>query len=270
MEEEICRGTKKKRDLRLDGLKIAGKPAVRDIIILTPNDIAKKSIAGKSYFKLQYNLHNDGFMAVKDFDNLCYFNDKVVAQQKNLSAGANDTQIMKDTAVLDIKDGDLIVRADAFSRVQEDDESNNDIKVNIAFKGFRKGSSKEPHIHIEALRIAEKVPINGMMKLQKVDSIATKKGRYGFRVEYVIRNYGLREAVGIDNLFLLNGKRFFRHPNINLRPGESKLMKLPVYFPIKSGAVTLRADANNKYPKGEGCNLELGAKVFFMGFPRTR
>ena len=270
MEEEICRGTKKKRDLRLDGLKIAGKPAVRDLIILTPNDIAKKSISGKSYFKLEYNLHNDGFMAVRDFENICYFNDKVVAQQKNLSVGPNDLQVMKDHAVLDIKDGEIIVRADAFSRVQEDDESNNDIKAHLSFKGFRKGTSKEPHIHIEALRIAEKVPINGMMKLQKNDSVGPKKNRYGFRVEYVIRNYGLREAVGVDNLFLLNGKRFFRHPNINLQPGESKLMKLPVYFPIKSGTVTLRADANNKYPKGEDCKLELNVKIFFMGFPRTK
>lgn len=269
MEEEICSGTKKKRDLRLDALIVAGKPAVRNLIILTPNDVCKKSMSGKNYFTIKYSMHNDGFMGVKDFANVCYFHDKVVAQNKHLAIGPNQSKKLEDQMTLDIKDGELIVRADAFSRIQEDDESNNDIKTHLMFRGFRKGSSKEPHIHIEALRIAGKVPIRGMMKLYKQDSIGEKKGRYGFKVEYTIRNYGLREASSIDSLFLLNGKRFFRHPNITLQPGESKIMRLPVYFPIKNGNISLRADAHNKYPKGEDCNLELAAKVFFTGFPHT-
>ena len=43
----------------------------------------------------------------------------------------------------------------------------------------------------------------------------------------------------------------FRQPKLTLKAGESRLMQIPVYFPIRSGKFSLRADAGGKYPKGQ-------------------
>ena len=72
MEEEICSVRKKQRDLRVDSLKLADKEPVRDVVVLTPLDMLKKN-PGKNTFKLSYRMFNDGFMGVKDFENVTYF-----------------------------------------------------------------------------------------------------------------------------------------------------------------------------------------------------
>ncbi len=269
MEEEICSIQKKRRDLCVDSLKVSGKEPVRDVVVLTPNDLLRKT-QGKSVFKLSYRLINDGYLGVKDFENLTYFNDKVVSHQKGLSIGPNDNQELETEAILDIKDGDILVRVDAFSRIQEDDESNNDISTKLIFKGFQAGTAKDPFLHIEYLRIANRIPLQGHIKLTPKDSVGSKSGRVAFPVEYVIRNFGLRAATGFDNLFLLNGKRFFRQPKLTLEAGESRLVKLPVYFPVVNGKLTLRVDANMKYPKGIDCRQSIDTQLIFQGFNTAR
>lgn len=269
MEDLICSAKKKSRDLSIDQLKIAGKEPVRDIIIITPKDV-KKNQKGQYEVVMSYRLKNEGYLSSKDFENLVYFNDKIVSRQQGLSMGPNETKIFTDKNVaVDIKDGIFMVRTDAFSKVTEDDETNNDISSKLVFRGFASNTPKTPQLHIEMLRIANRPPVRQQLKLSKHDAIAQKQGRYSFQVEYVIRNYGIADAVDFDNVFYLDGKGFFRQPHLTLKAGESRLMSIPVFFPIRSGKITLRADATMKYPKGTACMNTIEFNVHFQGFSNT-
>ena len=265
VEELICSAKKKTRDLVINKLKLGGKEPVRDLIILTPKDVSKKK-EGKNVFTLSYCLGNEGYLSCKDFENIAYFNDKVVAKQQSLSVGPNDSKIIKDEVALDIKDGNFLVRVDAFSRITEDDETNNDISCKIVFKGFQGAGSGNPELHIEMLRISGRPPVRGQMKLTERDSKGKQKDRYGFAVEYVIRNYGSKDATEFDNLFMMDGKSFCRQPKFSLKAGESKLVEGIVYFPIRNGKLTIRLDGENKYPKAQGCNQLIEAQLMFQGF----
>ncbi|HNZ67316.1 MAG TPA: hypothetical protein PKM32_08080, partial [Planctomycetota bacterium] len=86
MEDLICSAKKRGRDLTIDTLKIAGKEPVRDIIIIIPKDV-KKNQKGLYEVVMSYRLGNDGYLASKDFENLAYFNDKIVSRQQGLSMG---------------------------------------------------------------------------------------------------------------------------------------------------------------------------------------
>ena len=265
VEDLICSAKKRGRDLTIDTLKIAGKDPVRDVIVLVPKDAVKK-IQGRPVFKMSYNLNNVGYMSSRDFENAAYFNEKVVAKQQSLSLGPNETQHIEDTVTLDIHDGNFLVRIDVFSRIQEDDETNNDITCDLLFKGFGKSDSDAPQLHLELLRISGRPPLRGRLKLGKKDAVGAKKDRYAFQLEYVMRNYGNKDAVGFDNFFTIDGKRFFRQPDLSLKAGESRLVEIPVYFPIRNGKFAIRADGSDKYPKGQGCCRSLEAHIMFQGF----
>ena len=268
MEDFICSAKKKGRDLTVDSLKVAGKFPVRDVIVLVPKDV-KRKIHGQYEFTLSYRVNNEGYMGSRDFENIAYFNDKAVSRQQGLSLGPNESKVLTDDEVaLDIKDGVFLVRIDAFSKITEDDETNNDISAKLLFKNFDKSSSNEPDLHIEKLRIAKKAPIQGHIRLSKKDAVDQKKGRYGFPVEYVIRNYGNGNAVGFDNLFSINGKGFFRQPNCKLKAGDSKLVKKTVYFPVKNGKLSLKADSNDKFSKYKSreSKQNIDVHLYFRGF----
>lgn len=260
--EDICSVKKRGRDLTVDSLKVAGKEPVRDVIIVTPNDATKKS-ASQATFAFGYRVSNEGYMASKDFENLTYFNDKVVSRQQAMALGPNESKVIKDQVALDIKDGVLLVRLDAFSKIAEDDETNNDISSTILFKGFQGNAPAEPHLHIEFLRICGKTPVQGRIKLNKKEAVGEKQGRLAMPVEFVLRNYGIKPAQNFDNLFLLDGKKFFRQPNVSLEAGESRLVQIPVYIPVCNGKLTVHIDANDKYPKGPGCNQEVSVQINF-------
>ena len=262
-EDVICSVKKRGRDLTVDTLKIAGKESVRDVIILTPED-AKKKRGGKCVFDLSYQINNLGYMSSKDFENIAYFQDKVVSRQHAVALGPNESKIIKDDIILEAIDGELLVRIDAFSKIAEDDETNNDITSQILFRGFDKKTP--PQLHIEFLRIAGKTPVQGRVKVQKQHSKGEKKGRFSLPIEYVIRNYGNKAATGFNNLFTLDGKGFYRQKNITLAPGESKLVQILVYFPIHNGKFCIQMDAEKKYPKAPGCKRSVEAQVYFQGF----
>lgn len=269
MEELICSAKKRGRDLALDTLKVSGKEPVRDMVVLLPKD-GKKKKDGQYQFTISYRLHNHGYLASRDFENLIYFNEKIVSRQQGLSLGPNETKALQDEAVeLDIKDGLLLVRADAFSKVAEDDETNNDISTKILFKGFQPNAPTDPYLHIEMLRIAGKTPVQGRIKLTKQEATGQKEGRYAFPVEYVMRNFGLRDATEFDNLYYLDGKSFSREAKLSIKAGESKLVKVTVYLPIRNGKLTLKADAGGKYTKGLGCNQIIETQILFQGFTVT-
>jgi hypothetical protein len=266
--DEICSVRKKGRDLTVDSLKVAGKDSVRDVIILTPHDAVKKG-AGTATFKLGYKVNNEGYMASRDFENLAYFNDKVVNRQAAIDLGPNESKVIDDTMTLDIKDGELLVRLDAFSRIAEDDETNNDIKARLVFRGFQGKGEIEPQLHIELLRIAGKPPVQGRIRLTKQQVVEEKKGRFAFPVEYVIRNFGTKPATDFENVFLLGGKRFCSHKDMTLGPGESRLVQKPVYFPPVNGPLAVRMDGNSKYPKAPNCTQVLETQLYFQGFSKA-
>ncbi len=266
VEDVICSAKKKGRDLTIDTLKIAGKEPVREIIIITPKDV-KKSKQGLYQVSMSYNLNNVGFLSSRDFENLAYFNGKVVSRQQGLSLGPNESKTLTDNEVeVDVKDGQFLVRIDAFSKISEDDETNNEISATLQFRGFSADSPKVPALHIEMLRIAGKTPIQGRLQLAKNQAVSQKQGRYAFQVEYVIRNYGLADAVEFDNVFFLEGKSFFRQRAINLKSGESRLMELPVFFPPHDGKLTIKADGEGKYSKVAGCSQSIESLIYFKGF----
>ena len=269
MEDLICSAKKRGRDLTIDTLKIAGKEPVRDIIIIIHKDV-KKNQKGLYEVVMSYRLGNDGYLASKDFENLAYFNDKIVSRQQGLSMGPNEFKTFVDKHVaIDIKDGIFLVRIDAFSKVMEDDETNNDISSHLIFRGFSPNYPKTPQLHIEQWRIANRTPVRGQLRLSRADSRGQKQDRHAFEVEYVIRNYGISDAIYFDNLFYLDGRGFFRQPKLTLKAGESRLMQIPVYFPIRSGKFSLRADAGGKYPKGQNCITNLDINIRFQGFPNA-
>lgn len=269
MEEVICSAKKKGRDLTIDTLKLAGKDPVRDVIIIIPRDL-RKSKQGLFQISMSYHLNNVGFLASRDFENLAYFNEKVVSRQQGLSLGPNESKTITDNEVeVDIKDGIFLVRIDAFSKISEDDETNNDISSTLQFRGFQPGAPTGPALHIELLRIAEHNPVQGRLRLIKNQAIGQKQGRYAFAVEYVIRNYGLGDATEFDNIFLLDGKSFFRQRGLSLKAGESKLIQIPAYFPPHDGKLSIQIDGEGKYPKASGCNSTLETLLYFQGFAQV-
>lgn len=269
MEELICSAKKRGRDLTIDTLKLAGKDPVREFIIIIPRDL-RKSKQGLYQISMSYRLNNVGFLSSRDFENLAYFNEKVVSRQQGLSLGPNESKVITDNEVeVDIKDGVFLVRIDAFSKISEDDETNNDISCHVQFRGFQPGYPTTPALHIELLRIAEHNPVQGRLRLIKNQAIGQKQGRYAFAVEYVIRNYGLTDATEFDNVFLLDGKSFFRQRGLSLKAGESKLVQIPAYFPPHDGKLTIRIDGDSKYPKGNGCSQVVETQLYFQGFAQS-
>jgi len=269
VEEVICSAKKKGRDLTIDTLKLAGKEPVRDVIIIIPKDL-KRSKQGLYQITMSYHLNNVGFLASRDFENLAYFNDKVVSRQQGLALGPNESKTLTDNEVeIDIKDGLFLVRVDAFSKIAEDDETNNDISSQLKFCGFQAGAPSAPALHIELLRIAGRNPVQGRMRLVKTQATGQKQGRYSFPVEFVIRNYGLSDARDLDNAFLLDGKSFFRQRGLSLKAGESKLIEVPVFFPPHDGKLTIQIDSEGKYPKASGYSQALDAQLYFQGFPKA-
>lgn len=266
--DEICSVKKRSRDLTVDCLKIAGKESVRDMIILTPADAVKKS-AGTAVFQLSYRVNNEGYMASRDFENLTYFNDKVVSRQHAMALNPNESKIVTDDVTLDLKEGAILVRIDAFSKIAEDNETNNDVSSKILFRGFQGQGTQEPCLHIELLRIAGKPPAQGKIKLTKQQSIGEKKGRYAFPVEFVIRNFGVKAASGFDNGLAINGRGFYRQRNLTLAPGESKLLQENIYFPVCDGKLAIHADADGKYPKRSEYKQMIETQLYFQGFPKS-
>ena len=276
MEEMICSGKKLGRDLVVDTLKVAGKEPVRDLIILTPSDVCGKK-GGQNLFKFSYRCGNLGFMASRGFENLTYFwdakdknNDKVLSRQQGMSLGPNEYQVLNDEVSFNLKDGTLrdgvlLVRLDAFSKIAEDNETNNEVSSNILFKGFQGNTPAEPYLHVEFLRVGAKTPVQGRIRLTKTEAKGAKDGRYLFPVEFVLRNYGIKAATEFDNFFLLDGKKFSRQKGISLRPGESQLVQLQLYFPIHDGKFTVQVDGENKYPKGPGCKQTADLQINFQG-----
>lgn len=268
MDDLICSVKKKERDLTIDSLEIAEKPPVRDVLILTPRDMVATR-EGQYVFKMSYRLGNEGFLGAKDFENLSYFHDKVVSKQHGLALGPNENKTIEDKVSLDLKDGTLLVRVDAFSRITEDDETNNDISTMILFRGFQKNAPREPHLHIEALRIAKKAPVQKRLKLVKKQAKSEKKGRFSFNVEFIMRNFGIEAAEDFSIAFKLNGKSFFRHKNLTLAPGESQIVQVPVYFPIVNGKLSVHMDDEAKYPKGPSCKQVIATQLYFQGFHKN-
>ncbi|NUM36009.1 MAG: hypothetical protein HUU50_15815 [Candidatus Brocadiae bacterium] len=269
MEEVICSAKKRGRDLTIDSLKVAGKEVVRDAIIIIPKD-GKKKKDGLYQFSISYRLGNNGYLSCKDFENYAYFNDKIVSKQQGLSMGPNEFKVFTDKEVeLDIKDGSFLVRVDALSKVMEDDETNNDISTKLFFRGFESGAANAPALHIEMLRIAGRTPVQGRVKLTKQDSVGQKEGRYAFPVEYVMRNFGVGDATEFDNLYFLDGKSFFRQPKLSLKGGDSQLVQLVAYLPPRSGKLTLKVDAGNKYSKSPQCKDTIELQLMLQGFSQV-
>jgi hypothetical protein len=275
-EELICSGKKLGRDLVADSLIIAGKVPVREVLILTPPDVCGKR-SGQNMFKYSYRVGNIGFMASRGFENLTYFwdlkdknNDKVVSRQPGMSLGPNEYKVIDDEISFNLKDsvlrdGMLLLRLDAFSKIAEDNETNNEISTKLLFRGFQSGYSTTPMLHVEFLRVGAKNALQGKVNLTKKESKGVKESRHAFAVEFVVRNYGVKPATGFDVLYLLDGKKFSRQKDLALKPGESQLIQTQVYFPIHNGRFTVQVDPDQIYPKATGCNLTADIQVFFQG-----
>lgn len=271
-DELISSGKKYGRDLTVDTLKVANKEPVRELIILTPQDAVGKR-GGQYLFPFSYRVNNVGFMGAKDFENIAYFiyaddpnHDKVLTRHSGVSMGPNDSKVLQAQVEMEPAEGKIRVRIDALSRIQEDDETNNEIFTKVVFKGFQPHAPQEANIHIELLRIANKTPKQGRIQLTPKEAKDKKENRHAFPVEFVLRNYGTKPATGFDNIFLLDGKSFFRQKNLSLAPGESKVIQSLVYFPIHNGAFSVHADAEGKYPKGPGCKQSVDTQLGFQGF----
>jgi hypothetical protein len=275
-EEMICSGKKLGRDLVVDSLTVAGKEPVREMIILTPADVCGKK-SGQPSFKFSYRVGNLGFMASRGFDNFTYFwdaknknNDKVVSRQNGMALGPNEYKVINDEISFNLKDatlrdGVIMVRIDALSKIAEDNETNNEVSSNIIFRGFQ-GSANDQALHIEFLRVGNKTPVQGRTTLTKKEAKGSKENRYAFTVEFVIRNYGVKAANDVDILFLLDGKKFSRQQGFTLAPGESKLVQAPIYFPIHNGKLSVAVDPERKYSPAQGCKQSVEQGVYFQGF----
>ena len=105
-------------------------------ITLTPQDAISVS-AGKAAFNIHYGIKNCKGVATGKFMNQVLFNDQVVSQQTNLQLGAAGSTLPIHTqAYLPIQDGILKIKLDAANNVIEDWENDNEVWVNVKFRGF--------------------------------------------------------------------------------------------------------------------------------------
>ena len=112
------------------------------------------------------------------------------------------------------------------------------------------------------------LPIS-QIKLSDKDAKGHEKNRYAFNVEYVLRNFGMKDASDFNVVYLLDGKSFYRQTKLSLKSGESRLVQIPVYFPIHNGKLSVQLDPDGKYSPASGCVRSIDTSVYFQGLKAT-